>query len=430
MKYIKFLILSIVFIIISMSSVNASTGFTLSNENNVLVGTNYDYQPLGPNYAVVYPPDNGIYGRICFGFENMFFPQTVINDQGLFYQAYFTPVLEIVKGEGKPGPPFHMCEHAVETCSTVEEVIELYDTYDLRNYGMNDNQHFYVDRFGNSAIIEGDEVILKEGDFQVVTNFYHSDPYLPGSWGFERYDIAVNMLENMNDLSMKYFRDICDATHQYGNIPTLYSIVGYLNKEDIVIHYYNQHNFDEVWVINLTEEFQLGEHRIDISDVIFNKRPKTPNTPDGPTSGKIGESYTFFSSTIDLENDQVFYLFDWDDGTDSGWLGPFDSGDECSASHIWDEKGIYSLRVKAKDVNDIESDWSNPSLISMSKNKKSFHLQNTFLKLINCFSFFSIGFDDQYKFKKLYNLNNYFRDYMIFLLRLVFDDYILDQIST
>ena len=108
---------------------------------------------------------------------------------------------------------------------------------------------------------------------------------------------------------------------------------------------------------------------VDISDVIFNKRPKTPNTPDGPTSGKIGESYTFFSSTIDLKNDQVFYLFDWDDGTDSGWLGPFDSGDECSASHIWNEKGIYSIRVKAKDVNDIESEWSNPSLISMSKNK-------------------------------------------------------------
>ena len=67
--------------------------------------------------------------------------------------------------------------------------------------------------------------------------------------------------------------------------------------------------------------------------------------------------------------DPLYYKFDWGDDTDSGWLGPYNSGDIVEASHSWDEKGNYNIRVIAKDENNKYSQWSEPLPISMPKNK-------------------------------------------------------------
>jgi hypothetical protein len=38
--------------------------------------------------------------------------------------------------------------------------------------------------------------------------------------------------------------------------------------------------------------------------------PNTPATPSGPPSGKAGVEYTYTTHTTDVDDDQVFYLFD------------------------------------------------------------------------------------------------------------------------
>lgn len=93
--------------------------------------------------------------------------------------------------------------------------------------------------------------------------------------------------------------------------------------------------------------------------------PNTPTTPDGPKEGVIDTEYTFTTSTEDPQEDDVYYLFNWDDGTDSGWLGPYPSGSEQNASHSWDEEGNYDVKVKARDENGAESDWSNDHTIEI-----------------------------------------------------------------
>jgi hypothetical protein len=101
-----------------------------------------------------------------------------------------------------------------------------------------------------------------------------------------------------------------------------------------------------------------------------NRAPDTPEKPSGPTEGKIRKTYKYESSTTDPDGDPLYYLFDWGDGTDSGWLGPYDSGDICKAFKKWRKKGTYSIRVKAKDINDAESEWSDPLVVSMPKDLK------------------------------------------------------------
>lgn len=99
-----------------------------------------------------------------------------------------------------------------------------------------------------------------------------------------------------------------------------------------------------------------------------NQAPEKPNRPNGETSGSAGNKYTYLSSTADVDGDQVYYWFDWGDNTNSGWLGPYNSGGEVSATHTWAQRGNYQIKVKAKDINNAQSEWSESLSISMPKN--------------------------------------------------------------
>ena len=127
-----------------------------------------------------------------------------------------------------------------------------------------------------------------------------------------------------------------------------------------------------------------------------NQRPNKPSRPSGPSSGNINEEYTFSTSTIDPDGDEIFYLFDWGDGHTSFWYGPYDSGEECSASNIWFERGTFEVRVKAQDVHGGESEWSDPLIVSMPKNHAIYN--NIISRLLELFRyrfrFFSLILND------------------------------------
>jgi hypothetical protein len=89
-----------------------------------------------------------------------------------------------------------------------------------------------------------------------------------------------------------------------------------------------------------------------------NAPPNTPSTPTGPDTGVIGNEYTFQTIATDPEEDQVYYMFDFGDGTTSDWVGPFNSGAPGTAAHTWDEAGTYEVTAKAKDSNGGQSGWS------------------------------------------------------------------------
>ena len=89
-----------------------------------------------------------------------------------------------------------------------------------------------------------------------------------------------------------------------------------------------------------------------------NNPPDTPNQPTGPIMGYTNISYNYSTKTTDPDNDQVYYLFDWGDGTNTGWLGPYNSGATISKIHSWDKPGTYEVKARAKDTNNAESQWS------------------------------------------------------------------------
>jgi hypothetical protein len=95
-----------------------------------------------------------------------------------------------------------------------------------------------------------------------------------------------------------------------------------------------------------------------------NTPPQTPAKPTGPTSGEAGVEYAFTTSTVDPQNNDVYYMVAWGDEV-SDWLGPYNSGETVSLVHTWDAVGEYSILVKAKDSLGLESGWSEPAQISI-----------------------------------------------------------------
>ncbi len=97
--------------------------------------------------------------------------------------------------------------------------------------------------------------------------------------------------------------------------------------------------------------------------------PETPEKPTGEDQGVPGESYSYSSSAVDPDEDQIYFMWDWGDGNFSEWRGLYDPGETCTESYTWNEKGTYSVRVKAKDVYGMESDWSDPLEVTMPRGK-------------------------------------------------------------
>ncbi len=114
-----------------------------------------------------------------------------------------------------------------------------------------------------------------------------------------------------------------------------------------------------------------------------NSPPNKPNKPTGPPSGKPNTAYTYSTSTTDPNGDQVYYQWDWGDGSQSNWLGPYTSGAKINTTHTWG-KGSYSIKVKAKDSNGAQSNWSDPLTITMPKNN-AFNPLYIFLQMLKQF---------------------------------------------
>jgi hypothetical protein len=96
-----------------------------------------------------------------------------------------------------------------------------------------------------------------------------------------------------------------------------------------------------------------------------NNTPKKPNSPSGPTSGIANVEYTYSGNTTDPNGDNIYYLFNWDDGSNSGWLGPYPSGTTVEANHAWSYGGIYNVKMKAKDTT-FEGPWSDPLMVQIT----------------------------------------------------------------
>ncbi|KYK23719.1 hypothetical protein AYK21_02240 [Thermoplasmatales archaeon SG8-52-2] len=115
------------------------------------------------------------------------------------------------------------------------------------------------------------------------------------------------------------------------------------------------------------EDNDYGWGMIDAYEAVLSMG-QPPSIPEltGPTSGKAGESLEFLLNSTDPDGDDIYYFVDWDDGTSSEWIGPYNSGEEVDVSHIWEKSDTYEIKAKSMDSTYAESDWSEPLIINIT----------------------------------------------------------------
>jgi hypothetical protein len=126
-----------------------------------------------------------------------------------------------------------------------------------------------------------------------------------------------------------------------------------------------------------SESPQYGDYPEDIGKEITlwpsSKPPEIPTKPDGPEQWFLNVECTFTSTTTEPEGEDMFYMFDWGDGNFSDWIGPYASGETGEAEYSWADLGEYEIKAVAKDINGVESEWSEPSSLLIVENAKPEH---------------------------------------------------------
>ncbi len=168
------------------------------------------------------------------------------------------------------------------------------------------------------------------------------------------YDIITKGVEK---LCLELSKHYMNGTRTFGELWTK-SITSYILSAPM----------DEIDLITIVESQPFGDPSLIIASE--SQPPIKPEKPNGTINGQIKTEYTYSTISFDPENDKIFYLFEWGDGTNTDWIGPYESGEKVEANHTWMEKGNYNLRVKAKDENGVQSDWSDPLPINMPYNEK------------------------------------------------------------
>jgi PKD repeat protein len=110
------------------------------------------------------------------------------------------------------------------------------------------------------------------------------------------------------------------------------------------------------YTVQLTVTDNDGAGNSTSKNVRINTPPNRP-TITGPANGKAGKEYPYSFTATDPDADDVYYFIDWGDNNNSGWIGPYSSGDNITKSHAWTTKGSYTIKAKVKDIFGNESDW-------------------------------------------------------------------------
>jgi hypothetical protein len=297
---LKIILFTLIAVLLTQIQLFSCTIFYVANNNKVLAGSNEDWKdPFSKMWF--YPPEDDKYGWIKFGWGSGF-PQGGMNDQGLFWDATASPYLAMPFSEANkekyPGP---LMQKVIRECANIEEALKVFaDYYCEDQYNA---QYLIGDSTGNSIIVEGDNIISIEGNYQVLTNFYQSHPDL-GGYPCRRYETAVEMLGSNYDLSAYFVGSILAATHQEGKYPTQYSNI--YDLKSCFIHLFYYHNYEEFITINLSEELIKRYRSFDIPGLFSRVKLVSPVNGDEVEPASV----TFSWEGIPENSYEVIYSTD------------------------------------------------------------------------------------------------------------------------
>lgn len=94
--------------------------------------------------------------------------------------------------------------------------------------------------------------------------------------------------------------------------------------------------------------------------------PQKPKKPIGFPFAIQNLPYFILTSSVESDQDEIWYKIKWDYYNYSSWIGPYQSYQPIVQLHLWNESGVKPVKVIAKDSAGLLSSWSE------TKNVKTF----------------------------------------------------------
>ena len=225
----------------------------------------------------------------------------------------------------------------------------------------------YVFNKTSSGWIEEKKLVASDGE---INDFFgrsvsiYGNSVLVGAWGDTSYSGSAYIFRHINSNWIEETKLI--ASDASGNDRFGYQVS--LNGRYALIGSYLDDNGNGI---------DAG------AAYIFESTNQAPSAPTitGQFNGTVGISYTYNFKSLDQDGDDVYYYIDWGDKTNDSWIGPYGSGKDIMVSHKWSKQGTYIIKAKAKDIYDVESDWSILE-VNMLKNKA---INTSFLQFLQYF---------------------------------------------
>lgn len=253
---------------------------------------------------------------------------------------------------------------SLPTPSTTSSYVSNPDVMYFYELAHGDEFSFQADSIGSSytaAIVQNDMAARQPIEFAFFGSCHGMTTTGPGTFS---YEFRKGQMSNTVTVGYDYM-EICPGW-QYG-YPWQDSMFENMSKGETI-----KNAFDMATAQYPT--IASGVVFLGDQNLIVPFPPSKPDKPSGPASGKAGTSYSYTTSSTDLNGDKVKYCWDWNgdsviDESDDNNGNYYASGTPISTSHSWDSEDTYIIKVKAEDINGAQSEWSDPLTVTMPKNK-------------------------------------------------------------
>ncbi|MFC1529311.1 hypothetical protein ACFL6R_01210 [Gemmatimonadota bacterium] len=228
----------------------------------VLAGNNEDRNHI-ETIVQFLPASDQYFGRVVFGYDDAPF-QGGMNDQGLFIDGNALAPTGYRSDPDKPAFIFNVILNILATCATCEDAEAFFRKSSFP--ALNGARFPIADRTGASMVVEWGkgavQFVKSDTWYQIATNFVMSG-IENGVYPCWRYNAADAILSRADHLSVDLIRNVLERTHQEGRSPTVYSNIYDLKSG--LIYIYNLSDFDQVIVMDLTDELKKGRQRLELS---------------------------------------------------------------------------------------------------------------------------------------------------------------------
>ncbi len=255
----------LLFVVFSINSSQACLILCLKDKDHTIIGNHEDW--FEDNAAIKINSSNEHrYGSLIFTFLDEKWAQGGINEEGLFFDAAYTPYQKIISVPERIHFEGYIWQEVLDKCASVDEAIKLLSAYQLPD--LEEAHIFLADANGNAIVLgvkEGNiEIKTIEESHLLQTNFNPWHPELSEETKCWRYEKSEELIMINDAPTVDNMRNILSQTHQ--EKLTVYSNIYDLKSRKIYTYY--KRDFDNPIVIDLEEVLDYDQCLYSIEELV------------------------------------------------------------------------------------------------------------------------------------------------------------------